>query len=384
MWHIPSEDVIIERGSDDGSGYSSYSSYSSSYSSYSAYSAYSSRRQLGGSYSAGSGNYDTYTPVQQMQQNIYGRCFGFTLCIALNNLLYIFKWMEIITDPNASPGAVTISRHQAGAYMGVCFITCIAARLAHHGTSDKEGVGKYVMYLWMFGNVAYIGSFYYWVMFLHGRKQQGRLATSGVPMNVSYVIHRVGEFCMLMIGETVLSLLVVMMEKTTKSYLMFGTGMLIACNLHFHHFSTYPPDPSKHVLHKGTFDYRSLFYICIMIYLYPFCLTLIGVCLKVLLKKADYGIVFEDTNWALAIGICFEYAFINFFVYIHDKSLGQARWKPFKDQESILKFFKALILKGATCISVLILASFELRPYPMLVLPTLSPLSSFLSVLRAY
>jgi hypothetical protein len=205
-------------------------------------------------------------------------------------------------------------------------------------------------------------------MFLHGRKREGRLATSGVPMNVSYVIHRVGEFAMLMIGETVLSLLVVVMANASKNYLMFGTGMLVACNLHFHHFSTYPPDPSKHVLHKGTFDYRSLSYICIMIYLYPFCLILIGVCLKVLLKKADYGLVYDYTNWTLAIGICAEYCFINFFVYIHDRSLGkEARWNPFKTKETIKRFLKALLLKGATCVMVLVLAALHLRPYPMLV-----------------
>jgi hypothetical protein len=74
-----------------------------------------------------------------------------------------------------------------------------------------------------------------------------------------------GEFCMLMIGETVLSLLVVTLQPSFKNYLMFGTGMFFAGNLHFQHFSTYPHDPSDHVLRKGTFDAQSASYMFCMV-----------------------------------------------------------------------------------------------------------------------
>jgi hypothetical protein len=82
---------------------------------------------------------------------------------------------------------------------------------------------------------------------------------------------------MLMIGETVLSLFYIL-TPADKNYLMFGTGMFIACNFHFHHFSSYPSDASKHVLHKGTFDYRSLSYICVMVTLIIICLSSLSIC----------------------------------------------------------------------------------------------------------
>lgn len=91
-------------------------------------------------------------------------------------------------------------------------------------------------------------------------KKQGRIDEAGVPMSTNYFIQRVGEFCMLIIGESVLSLLALQVEPDYENYLMFGASALIACNLYFHHFSTYPPDPSHHVLHDGTFGFAGCCY----------------------------------------------------------------------------------------------------------------------------
>jgi len=41
----------------------------------------------------------TYTPVEQMRANINGCAFGFSFFLGINSLLYIFRWMEIATDP---------------------------------------------------------------------------------------------------------------------------------------------------------------------------------------------------------------------------------------------------------------------------------------------
>jgi hypothetical protein len=86
IWHIPIADAAVEAGS-------SGSSYSSSYGS-------GSRRLLAGGSSYG---YDTemvmLTPVEQMRSNINGCAFGFSLFLGLNSLIYVFRWMEIFTDP---------------------------------------------------------------------------------------------------------------------------------------------------------------------------------------------------------------------------------------------------------------------------------------------
>jgi len=272
MWHIPAYNVTIERNGDDSSSYSaygsSYSGYGSSYSAYSAYTAYS-RRLAGSTYSASSGNSDVYTPLEQIKYNINDASFGFFLCLVINNIIYIFKWMEIVTDEHATKGARSISAHLARTYVATFIVYSIGAILAKtnydNSDPDHNNVTKYTIYLCLLGTMCYIASFNYWIWFLHQRKKEGVVADHTVPMNVSYVIHRIGEFCMLMIGETVLSLLVVDETPQVKNYLMFIAGMFFAGNLHFQHFSTYPSDPAEHVLRKGTFDSSSSGYMFCMV-----------------------------------------------------------------------------------------------------------------------
>lgn len=94
MWHIPTTDYLVAV-EDDTSAYSAYSAYSSSYSA----------RKLA---ETTGGNYEVFTPLEQIQTNMQGRSFGFSLCIALNAFLYIMKWMEIVTDPEATSGTYTL------------------------------------------------------------------------------------------------------------------------------------------------------------------------------------------------------------------------------------------------------------------------------------
>jgi hypothetical protein len=96
-------------------------------------------------------------------------------------------------------------------------------------------------------------------------KKLDKINEAGVPMSTNYFIQRVGEFCMLIIGESVLSLLALSVEADYQNYLMFGGSAVIACNLYFHHFSTYPPDPSLHVLHDGSFDFGGCCYAIVLV-----------------------------------------------------------------------------------------------------------------------
>jgi hypothetical protein len=113
--------------------------------------------------------------------------------------------------------------------------------------------------------------------------------------------------------------------------------------------------------------------------------VLIGVCLKILLKKADYGEVFHETNWALAIGISTEFVLANYFVYIHTSSQLKKKKKQqrqhnkeerggepkflffFSDAKSAKSCFAALGSKVLSVCLLFGLAYMTLRPYPMLV-----------------
>jgi uncharacterized membrane protein len=172
MWHIPGTNITIDlQGDDDGgSSYSSSSSYSA-YNAYSAYSAYA--RRLAGSYGSSSygggssGNSETFTPMEQMKYNVDGASHGFAMCLVLNNILYIFKWMEISTNENASPGARSIAQHLANTYIGCCVIYLAAAVAArfdsntiHHPEENRYSV--YCVYIWAAGTLLYFSSFLYW------------------------------------------------------------------------------------------------------------------------------------------------------------------------------------------------------------------------------
>lgn len=60
-----------------------------------------------------------------------------------------------------------------------------------------------------------------------------------VPMSVRFVIHRNVEWAMLMLGESVFSLLIVPAQHTLNFYVVFVTGCLTVSNVYVHHFVNY-------------------------------------------------------------------------------------------------------------------------------------------------
>jgi len=84
IWHIPLSDIAIEIPDDDDTSYLT---------------SYGYRRLAASSYGSSADNMATYTPVEQMRANINGCAFGFSFFLGINSLLYIFRWMEIATDP---------------------------------------------------------------------------------------------------------------------------------------------------------------------------------------------------------------------------------------------------------------------------------------------
>jgi hypothetical protein len=65
-----------------------------------------------------------------------------------------------------------------------------------------------------------------------------------VPLCSIYCAHRMGELCMLMLGETVLSLISVGVQKE-RWYIMFVAGIFIAGNLQFQYYLFVPKDPTN-------------------------------------------------------------------------------------------------------------------------------------------
>ena len=71
-----------------------------------------------------------------------------------------------------------------------------------------------------------------------------------VPVNVTYVIHRIGEWIMLMLGESILSLLIVVSPTKGEYYITFFCSILSVVLLHYLHFRSQPSSPDDHAIRR--------------------------------------------------------------------------------------------------------------------------------------
>ena len=71
-----------------------------------------------------------------------------------------------------------------------------------------------------------------------------------VPVNVTYVIHRIGEWIMLMLGESVLSMLIVVSPTKGEYYIAFFCSILSVILLQYLHFRSQPSSPDDHAIRR--------------------------------------------------------------------------------------------------------------------------------------
>jgi hypothetical protein len=138
-----------------------------------------------------------------------------------------------------------------------------------------------------------------------------------VPMSVGYVIIRVGEWTMVMLGETVLSLLGVPLQFDLMVYGMFVCSMLTACSLQFQGYSIHPIHAEHHVLHGGQFSFKGLLYLIWATIWYATILVCVGTGAKVLTKKALYFEIYEGANWVFCGGLAAAFVSIMAFEALH-------------------------------------------------------------------
>jgi len=72
-----------------------------------------------------------------------------------------------------------------------------------------------------------------------------------VPMNVDFTIHRVGEWVMLMLGESVLSLLIVEQSPGRRYYVTFYAGILAVTMMQYLFFRSQPFDADDHAMRRA-------------------------------------------------------------------------------------------------------------------------------------
>ncbi|KAI2491721.1 hypothetical protein MHU86_22830 [Fragilaria crotonensis] len=107
-----------------------------------------------------------------------------------------------------------------------------------------------------------------------------------VPLNINLVIHRDGEWIMLMLGESILSLLIVDVSDGEDYYVTFYCGILTVVSLHYLHYRSQPHDADDHATrrHKDAGIWWSM-----VNAVYSASLIAVGVSYKLFMYEFTYG-----------------------------------------------------------------------------------------------
>lgn len=140
MWHIPASPYAKPEDASD-------TSYASTYS------AYDNRRSLAIGISV-SGDSNVVSCLDQLKRNVHGRTAGLSLSLSLVSLVYLFKWVEIMTDLNSTPGARVIARFQVQGYTATFSILLYSFFMS-------ENNSEYVIWIWMMSNCAFVANMFW-------------------------------------------------------------------------------------------------------------------------------------------------------------------------------------------------------------------------------
>jgi hypothetical protein len=108
-------------------------------------------------------------------------------------------------------------------------------------------------------------------------------------MNIQFVIHRYGEWTMLMLGESILSLLIVDISGGYDYYGTFYTGILSVILLQYLHFRSQPHHADEHAMRRKK---EAGVAFSILMQIYSAALILLGVSYKMFL----FEYVYEDAG----------------------------------------------------------------------------------------
>lgn len=113
----------------------------------------------------------------------------------------------------------------------------------------------------------------------------GRHKEITVPINVDFVIHRYGEWVMLLLGESILSLLIVEVTEGSDYYVTFYAGILSVILLQLMHFRSQPAHADDHAMRRSK---EAGFAFAFFMQVYSAGLVLLGVSYKMLLYEFFY------------------------------------------------------------------------------------------------
>ena len=103
-----------------------------------------------------------------------------------------------------------------------------------------------------------------------------------VPMNIEYILHRFGELTMLLLGEGVLSVLIVETTRTLEYHVTFYAGIVSLILMQYMHFKYQPHSADEHAFRRSV-KCGAIFYVFCIIH--AFSLIGVGTAYKMMLKE---------------------------------------------------------------------------------------------------
>lgn len=186
---------------------------------------------------------------------------------------------------------------------------------------------------------------YIWISACFELKQHHR-----IPLHVEYTLHRHGEWVMLMIGESILSLIVgAPRASDTNFYLIFGLGFLCATSMQFIHYYTNPFHADEHALRLSMFNALKWIY---SHHGFSASLVAFGVSLKLLLKYHDADHLKEPYAWLYSTSLGTAYVLNQYMASQHKgkawpsslrQLLSKSRLSPEKREQTCVQTLQVLV-----------------------------------------
>eukprot|EP00545_Synedropsis_sp_CCMP1620_P013723 CAMPEP_0119027554 /NCGR_PEP_ID=MMETSP1176-20130426/37281_1 /TAXON_ID=265551 /ORGANISM="Synedropsis recta cf, Strain CCMP1620" /LENGTH=333 /DNA_ID=CAMNT_0006983489 /DNA_START=177 /DNA_END=1175 /DNA_ORIENTATION=+ len=210
--------------------------------------------------------------------------FGFSVALVFCNTLTVVRYLEIWLNLTDSPAAQAVAKRNM-LYKVLPTSLYLAATIlsgtAHFGSSPDDAITDVPIGLCIAAVIVDKLSTLYTVVM----KSKGRI-TDDVGINIAYVIHRIGEWTILIMGEAILSLLIVEVVATWDFYLTFYAGVISVILLEYLHFRSQPHHVDEHAMRRSVLK---SYVFTLLMQCYSAALILLGVSYKMLLTEYVLG-----------------------------------------------------------------------------------------------
>mmetsp|Transcript_7369 Transcript_7369/g.10818 ORF Transcript_7369/g.10818 Transcript_7369/m.10818 type:complete len:433 (+) Transcript_7369:52-1350(+) len=195
--------------------------------------------------------------------------------------VHVKKYFDVVHNVDGGNEAKINARDDAYRKMFVSVFYCIAFALAgwdFFGHHNLEGNNLPIIFCLIGSSSEHAVALMEAFVIIPARKVDHHEVR--VPLNLEFTLHRFAEWVMLMLGESILSLLVVDITGTVAYYATLFWGIVSVTMLQYLYYRSNPHEPEEHALRRSVVGGFGFFYSIIF---YSASLILVGVCYKMML-----------------------------------------------------------------------------------------------------